>query len=225
MRETATLTIISTEAAAPTSASSTRGTAATAAPIPWSARTDGQCRSSSTTSSALRRRELPTSAFGSRRTPSGSRWPTWTAAVTPLVSLQAVYDYWHGGPLPRKPVVLSFDDGFETDYSRALPILGAHGWAGDVEPRPQPLHAGRLGAEPSADRRAHSGRLGARLPLEDPRVAAGDRQTRALARGRRPEAVPQNDLPRPGELLRLPLGGLRRPGHCCSPGRPPTWGR
>jgi hypothetical protein len=83
MRETATLTIISTEAAAPTSASSTRGTAATAAPIPWSARTDGQCRSSSTTSSALRRRELPTSAFGSRRTPSGSRWPTWTAAVTP----------------------------------------------------------------------------------------------------------------------------------------------
>ena len=46
-----------------------------------------------------------------------------------VVSLQAVFDYWHGGPLPRKPVVLSFDDGFETDYSRALPILAAHGWA------------------------------------------------------------------------------------------------
>jgi peptidoglycan/xylan/chitin deacetylase (PgdA/CDA1 family) len=49
-----------------------------------------------------------------------------------VVSLQAVFDYWHGGPLPRKPVVLSFDDGFETDYSRALPILAAHGWAGTL---------------------------------------------------------------------------------------------
>jgi peptidoglycan/xylan/chitin deacetylase (PgdA/CDA1 family) len=48
------------------------------------------------------------------------------------VSLQAVYAYWHGGPLPRKPVVLSFDDGFQTDYSRALPILAAHGWAGTL---------------------------------------------------------------------------------------------
>lgn len=49
-----------------------------------------------------------------------------------IVSLQAVYDYWHGGPLPRKPVVLSFDDGFDTDYSRALPILAAHCWAGTL---------------------------------------------------------------------------------------------
>jgi peptidoglycan/xylan/chitin deacetylase (PgdA/CDA1 family) len=49
-----------------------------------------------------------------------------------VVSLQAVYDYWHGGPLPRKAVVLSFDDGFDTDYSRALPILAAHGWAGTL---------------------------------------------------------------------------------------------
>jgi peptidoglycan/xylan/chitin deacetylase (PgdA/CDA1 family) len=48
------------------------------------------------------------------------------------VSLQAVYDYWHGGPLPRKPVVLSFDDGFHTDYSRALPILAGRGWAGTL---------------------------------------------------------------------------------------------
>jgi peptidoglycan/xylan/chitin deacetylase (PgdA/CDA1 family) len=49
-----------------------------------------------------------------------------------VVSPQAVYDYWHGGPLPRKPVVLSFDDGFDTDYSRALPILAAHGWEGTL---------------------------------------------------------------------------------------------
>jgi peptidoglycan/xylan/chitin deacetylase (PgdA/CDA1 family) len=49
-----------------------------------------------------------------------------------VVSLQTVYDYWHGGPLPPKPVVLSFDDGFETDYSRARSILAAHGWAGTL---------------------------------------------------------------------------------------------
>ena len=47
-----------------------------------------------------------------------------------VVSLQTVYDYWHGGPLPRKPVVLSFDDGFESDFSRVMPMLAAHRWAG-----------------------------------------------------------------------------------------------
>jgi peptidoglycan/xylan/chitin deacetylase (PgdA/CDA1 family) len=47
-----------------------------------------------------------------------------------VVSLQTVYDYWHGGPLPRKPVVLSFDDGFESDYRRVMPMLAAHRWAG-----------------------------------------------------------------------------------------------
>lgn len=46
------------------------------------------------------------------------------------VSLQAVFDYWHGGPLPAKAVVLTFDDGFESDYTRAMPLLAAHGWAG-----------------------------------------------------------------------------------------------
>jgi hypothetical protein len=47
-----------------------------------------------------------------------------------VVSLQTVYDYWHGGSLPRKPVVLSFDDGFESDYRRVMPMLAAHRWAG-----------------------------------------------------------------------------------------------
>ena len=49
-----------------------------------------------------------------------------------VVSLQEVYDYWHGGPLPRKPVVVSFDDGFATDATKARPILAAHGWAGTL---------------------------------------------------------------------------------------------
>jgi peptidoglycan/xylan/chitin deacetylase (PgdA/CDA1 family) len=49
-----------------------------------------------------------------------------------VVSLQEVYDYWHGAPLPAKPVVVSFDDGFANQYTRARPILAAHTWAGTL---------------------------------------------------------------------------------------------
>jgi peptidoglycan/xylan/chitin deacetylase (PgdA/CDA1 family) len=49
-----------------------------------------------------------------------------------VVSLQDVYDYWHGGPLPRRPVVVSFDDGFSNQYTRALPILRRFGWPGTL---------------------------------------------------------------------------------------------
>jgi peptidoglycan/xylan/chitin deacetylase (PgdA/CDA1 family) len=49
-----------------------------------------------------------------------------------VVTLQEVYDYWHGRPLPRKPVVVSFDDGFHSDYTKAMPILARHGWAGTL---------------------------------------------------------------------------------------------
>jgi peptidoglycan/xylan/chitin deacetylase (PgdA/CDA1 family) len=49
-----------------------------------------------------------------------------------VVSLQEVYDYWHGAPLPRKAVVVSFDDGFHGHYTKAMPILARHGWAGTL---------------------------------------------------------------------------------------------
>ena len=49
-----------------------------------------------------------------------------------VVSLQEVYDYWHGAPLPRKAVVVSFDDGFHGHYAKAMPILARHGWAGTL---------------------------------------------------------------------------------------------
>jgi peptidoglycan/xylan/chitin deacetylase (PgdA/CDA1 family) len=47
------------------------------------------------------------------------------------VTLQRVWDAWHGrATLPHRPIVISFDDGYRSHYTNALPVLRAHGWPG-----------------------------------------------------------------------------------------------
>lgn len=45
------------------------------------------------------------------------------------VTQQEVWDAWHrGAPLPRRPVVVSIDDGYRSNYLYARPVLRRLGW-------------------------------------------------------------------------------------------------
>jgi peptidoglycan/xylan/chitin deacetylase (PgdA/CDA1 family) len=47
------------------------------------------------------------------------------------ITLEQAFAAWdHGGPLPRKPVVVSFDDGYLSQYTHARPVLRRLGWPG-----------------------------------------------------------------------------------------------
>jgi peptidoglycan/xylan/chitin deacetylase (PgdA/CDA1 family) len=49
------------------------------------------------------------------------------------VTIKQLSDAWyHGGVLPKKPVVISFDDGFKSHYTVALPELQNLGWPGVI---------------------------------------------------------------------------------------------
>jgi peptidoglycan/xylan/chitin deacetylase (PgdA/CDA1 family) len=54
------------------------------------------------------------------------------AAGYHAVTMNEVWDNWHHGrPLPRgKPIVISFDNGYESQARYALPVLRAMGWVG-----------------------------------------------------------------------------------------------
>lgn len=48
------------------------------------------------------------------------------------VTLEQLWSHWHDGtPLPKgKPIVLSFDNGYQSQFTNALPVLNRLGWHG-----------------------------------------------------------------------------------------------
>jgi peptidoglycan/xylan/chitin deacetylase (PgdA/CDA1 family) len=50
------------------------------------------------------------------------------------VTLRQLLRHWDGGaPLPAKPIVLSFDDGYRSQYGIAAPALAAQDWPGVLD--------------------------------------------------------------------------------------------
>lgn len=50
------------------------------------------------------------------------------------VTLRDAYDHWrHGEPLPRRPIVISFDDGYLSQYTHAFRTLRSYGWPADLD--------------------------------------------------------------------------------------------
>jgi peptidoglycan/xylan/chitin deacetylase (PgdA/CDA1 family) len=57
------------------------------------------------------------------------------------VTLQQVWDAWHhGGRLPSKPIVFSFDDGYSSQETNGMPVLRAHRWPGVLNLEVATLH-------------------------------------------------------------------------------------
>jgi peptidoglycan/xylan/chitin deacetylase (PgdA/CDA1 family) len=61
------------------------------------------------------------------------------------VTLDQLWSAWQGkGPLPAKPIVLSFDDGYETQYAHAAPVLKQLGWPGVLNLKLLSLEQGEM---------------------------------------------------------------------------------
>jgi peptidoglycan/xylan/chitin deacetylase (PgdA/CDA1 family) len=61
------------------------------------------------------------------------------------VSLLRVYDYWkHGYALPRRPIVLTFDDGYREDFTNVRPLLARRHWPGVLNLAVRNLLDGKL---------------------------------------------------------------------------------
>jgi peptidoglycan/xylan/chitin deacetylase (PgdA/CDA1 family) len=104
------------------------------------------------------------------------------------VSLDRVWRAWHGRDrLPRKPVVLSFDDGYRGDYTFAAPILARRGWPAVLNLLVANLHRTGWGLRPWMVR--HMARTGWRVEshtLTHPNLTTLDPRTlrREVARSR-----------------------------------------
>ena len=86
------------------------------------------------------------------------------AAGYEAVTLGRVFDAWRGrATLPPRPIVLTFDDGYRSHVTAALPILAAQHWPGvlnlDVSNLAPPWGVGLTGVRNSSPRAGRSTRI------------------------------------------------------------------
>ncbi len=61
------------------------------------------------------------------------------------ITLEQLFAAWlHGAPAPAAPIVLSFDDGYASQYTDAMPILEEQGWPGVLNLKVDSLEQGEL---------------------------------------------------------------------------------
>ena len=130
---------------------------------------------------------------------------------TPAITLEQAWDGWkHGGPLPKHPVVISFDDGYLSHYTHAKPVLRALGWPGVLNLELKAIGPGGLtdAPDPLDDGR----RLGGRLAHAHAPGSDDARRRRAAARAGRVAARSCASASAcPADFFAYPAGKLRRP--------------
>jgi peptidoglycan/xylan/chitin deacetylase (PgdA/CDA1 family) len=67
------------------------------------------------------------------------------AGYQPITLRDLIYHLTLGAPLPEKPVILTFDDGYEDNYTNAYPLLKKYGFVGTFFIVTEPVDRGRAG--------------------------------------------------------------------------------
>ena len=137
------------------------------------------------------------------------------------VTLDQVQAYWSRGTSlgPGKPIVITFDNGYASHYTNALPVLKGLGWVGVENLQVTGLPPSEGGLTDTQIR----GLITAGWELDTQGLDHTDLTALDPCRARqRPHCGPADaaePLRRPRELVQLPLGRLQPDRHRRGPGR------
>jgi len=67
------------------------------------------------------------------------------AGYQPITLRDLIYHLTLGSSLPEKPIILTFDDGYEDNYTNAYPLLKKYGFVGTFFIVTEPVDKGRAG--------------------------------------------------------------------------------
>ena len=137
------------------------------------------------------------------------------------VTLDEVQAYWQRGVSlgPGKPIVVSFDNGYQSQYTQALPVLRRLGWVGDENIQLTGLPPSQGGLSQAQIR----GLVAAGWELDTQGISHADLITLDGAQLHDQVAVARRTVQqryrRAGQLVLLPLRTLRRDRHRRRQGR------